>query len=83
MEKPQFIYTYRYMWRFSSDPDRINFKYVTDTVEGHDQFISALIALDGLKQCVREYISEIDCSLVSQIQSIYNKEVSTDETQGS
>lgn len=81
--KSIFIYTYRYMWRVSSNPDRINFKYVTDTVEGHDQFITQLRQLDGLEQCAREYISEIDCSLVSQIQSVYNKELSTDETQDS
>lgn len=63
------IYSFRYMW-FMVDGDKINFKIVTDTVEGLELFEKKLLALDGLSVCGKEYLCEYDCSQIANLVSL-------------
>lgn len=51
------LVTRRYLWKFKDD-DKVNIKYVTDILEGHDSFIESLRVLPKIEKATYEYISE-------------------------
>lgn len=70
------IFTYRYMWRVEGS-NQIQFKIVTDTANGLKQFEENLLKLPDLILAGKEYLHELDVSLISQVEQIYKKEVSS------
>lgn len=58
------IFTYRYMWTLKGDTSRVNFKIISDTLEGHNSFISSLFNsfADKLDKVSREYLHEYNVS---------------------
>lgn len=72
------IYCYRYMWLVEGS-DSVNFKIVTDTVEGLQQFEQALLKVDGLKSAGKEYLHEYDCSAIGKFEKIFDLEVDKNE----
>lgn len=51
------LVTRRYLWKIKDD-DKINIKYVTDLLEGHNSFIESLCVLPNIEKATYEYISE-------------------------
>lgn len=74
------IYTFRYMWRLK-DSNQINFKIITDTLEGLKQFEETLKNQEDIILAGKEYLHEIDVSRITQIITI--KGGQSDETQSS
>lgn len=73
--KPDFIlYNVRVMFKFK-DSDSVNFKIITDTVEGIEKFVKSISELDNLVSLSYEYLSEFNCNLLGQIVNVFNKEV--------
>lgn len=64
------IYSYRYMWRVSDNSEGICFKVVTDTLQGLEEFEKALLSLDNLTDCAKEYLHEYDCSKIGIVFSL-------------
>lgn len=75
------VHTYKYMFREKNTPDgNIGIKFITDTAKGHDDFIKQIARDENIIQCVREYVSSYDCSLVGIVQNLKNqKEDKKDE----
>lgn len=69
-QKKVVLYTYKYMWTLSGD-ERISFKVITDTEEGHKLFIDGVKSLPNLDKAAREYLSEIDVSKFSVCEEVY------------
>lgn len=67
------LYTYRYMWKIKSS-ESINFKIVTDTEDGLMLFEEALLKLDGIVSCAKEYLHEYDCSKLGVFEKIFELE---------
>lgn len=63
------IYTFRYMWRLK-DSDQINFKIITDTLEGLNQFEDVLKKQEDILLAGKEYLHEIDVARITQIITI-------------
>lgn len=63
------IYTFRYMWRLK-DSDQINFKIITDTLEGLNQFEDVLKKQEDILLAGKEYLHEIDVTRITQIITI-------------
>lgn len=61
MSVPVILYTYEYMWKVK-DSDSVNFKIISDVLEGHNQFIDMLKKLDNIECASRTYLSQIDVS---------------------
>lgn len=74
------IYTFRYMWRLK-DSNQINFKIITDTLEGLEHFEDTLKKHEDIILAGKEYLHEIDVSRITQIIAIKGGEL--DETQSS
>lgn len=72
------IYGYRYMWLMEGS-DSVNFKVVTDTVEGLQAFEQALLKLDGLKSAGKEYLHEYEVSSIGKFEKIFEKESEENE----
>lgn len=66
------VYTYRYMWQLKNSKG-VNFKIVTDTIEGLSLFEKNLLALSGIVRASKEYISEIDVSKMGLFENLLNK----------
>lgn len=65
-----FVYTYRYMWKVDSS-ENVNFKIVSDTQEGVDAFEKALLSVDGLVSCAKEYLHQYDVSRVGVFEKVF------------
>ncbi|UPW41622.1 hypothetical protein [Peromfec virus RodF8_38] len=68
------IYTLRYMWKIKGS-DSVNFKVITDTEEGLEQFEEALLQFPDLVSAGSEYIQEYDCARVGVFNKIFNEDV--------
>lgn len=69
------VHTYKYMFRDKHTPDgNIGVRFITDTVQGHDEFIAKIVRDDNIIQCVREYVCSYDCCLIGMVYNIKNKE---------
>lgn len=66
-----YVYSYRYMWQLKDSSD-VCFKIVTDTEKGLSEFEDHLLAVPGLERCCKEYISQVDCSLMGIFTSLLN-----------
>lgn len=64
------IYSYRYMWRLKGS-DSINFKIVTDTLEGLKKFEDVVVKIPDLLTFGKEYLNEYDVSLVGCFTTIF------------
>lgn len=64
------IFTYRFMWKLKGS-DLINFKVITDTSNGLASFEEALLKLQDLDSACKEYLSEIDVSLIGKVDTIF------------
>lgn len=62
MEEKMLLYTYRYMWTYYGDKDRVNVKIVTDTDRGHTAFERSIAADKKVEKFGREYVCEYDCA---------------------
>lgn len=67
------IYCYRYMWQIDGN-NRVNFKIVTDTVDGLNLFENNLKSLDGVKNIAKEYLHEYDCSKIGVFEPVLKLE---------
>lgn len=56
------VYCYRYVWTTKDVKDKVNFKIVSDTLDGLKLFEEKLLSLPDLDNVGREYICEYDCS---------------------
>lgn len=69
-----FIYSYRYMWRVDGS-DSVNFKIVTDTLEGLAFFEDSLkSSVDNLVAFGKEYLCQYNCSKIGLFDTIFKKE---------
>lgn len=69
MDDKILVFTYRYMWRVTGS-DNLNFKIVTDTIEGLKVFEANLLAVEGLEVCGKEYLHEYDCSKIGVFETL-------------
>lgn len=76
----QKVYSYRYMWMIEGS-DKINFKIVTDTVKGLEDFENSLKSLKGLTKAGKEYLHEYDINFIGKFIDLLYKEESNNETQ--
>lgn len=67
---PVIIFSYRYMWRFTGS-ENIQFKIVTDTIQGLEKFEDELFKLDNLESVGKEYLHEYDCSKIGLFEKIF------------
>lgn len=72
------LYTYRYMWK-NFNSDSINFKIVTDTLDGHSKFVTSVSAMDCVENLCREYLCEYDCSKLFDTEVLFDKKVVSKE----
>lgn len=72
------LFTFRYMWRVEGD-NHLQFKMVTDTASGLEQFEKSLLELPGLTLAGREYLNEFDVSRIAVLEKFYCKEDTTNE----
>lgn len=63
------VFTYRYMWRLV-DSENVNFKIVSDTVEGLKLFESNLLSDEAVVVCGKEYLHEYDCSKIGLFETL-------------
>lgn len=70
MEEKIFLYTYRYMWK-TKDSDRVQFQYVTDTLERLQSYEENILSISDLESAGKEYISQIDVSQVAFFNKIF------------
>lgn len=75
MEKTLIAYTYRY---FMETDQGISVKYLTGATSEHDAFIEKIKVDEGVKSSYREYVSQIDISLLMYTEEI-KKEVKENE----
>lgn len=67
------LYTIRVMFKFKNS-DTINFKIITDTIDGIQKFINSVANLDEVVSLSYEYLSEFNCGLLGQVQFLFNME---------
>lgn len=73
------IVTRRYYWQTKSDDKKVNFKIISDVLQAHDQFISAIKSEigDELDKFSYEYLHEYDVAkLGSFVNLLVNNDVS-------
>lgn len=63
------LITYSYFWQ-EIGSDKINLKIVTDTLEGHELFVSAIKDKYVLNRFGREYVHEFDVTLLSKFDNL-------------
>lgn len=73
-EKKPHLYTYCYYWKIDGS-NNINYKYITDTLEGIKQFEDNLLKLEGINvdEIVVSYICEYDCSQIGLCYNLNDK----------
>lgn len=54
----QIVYTYRYFWK--DKQDKLYVRFLTESLEGHKQFIETLNNDLNIKSCMREYVGEVN-----------------------
>lgn len=74
MQDLQHILTYRYMFHAKDMPDgKIGVKYVSETLQNHDEYVKRVLADDQIVSCVREYVGEYDCDLIGFTESVKDR----------
>lgn len=56
------VYNYRYIWK--TKDGNLNVKYVTNTLEGHGDFIKAIRNDSNIVSALREYQHEINFAFI-------------------
>lgn len=67
------LITLRYMWKIEGS-DKINFKMVCGPESEHEDFVNAVLALDGVCKFTSEYVNEIDLDKIDRVTIHLNKE---------
>lgn len=74
--KKVLVFSYRYIWKIKGSSN-LNFKIVTDTLEGLLDFEKKLLSLEDIESAGKEYLHEYDCSKIGVFTSL--KELVSDE----
>lgn len=61
------LYSYKIMWTLKDTLDKVNFKIVTDTLEGIKSTIDIVKGINGLDKCCLEYLNEYDVSKIGLV----------------
>ncbi|WGL31099.1 hypothetical protein [Dipodfec virus UOA04_Rod_718] len=78
MEEKIVLYCYRYVWKVKGQ-ETLNFRIVTDTEDGLQQFADQIIQEFGdLERLGREYVCEYDVSKLCLLEPLYNVEIEAD-----
>lgn len=72
MDEKVVVYTYRYMWKCEGS-DNVNFKIVSEPLEGIEEFEKALLNVEGIVRVSREYLHEYDVSKLGVFEKIFDK----------
>lgn len=60
------IYTLRYLFTLKGS-EQVNYKIVSDCLEGHRKLFEAMRADDSLVKCTYEYLNEYDCGKLFEV----------------
>lgn len=62
------LVTYRYLFKGKGvEGDNFGVKVVTDTPDAIDRFDASIYSNSDVDVCFREYVGEIDCSLIGAV----------------
>lgn len=64
------LFTYKIMWTLKDSSDKINFKIVTDTLEGINHYVKLVSEIDNFDRCLIEYLNEFDVSKIGLVQTL-------------
>lgn len=77
------VYVYRYLLKlrtaFGEENERLALKVVSETYEGHLCFVDSLIKDENVLAVGREYVCEMDCSLVGIFENVKSSSASVAE----
>lgn len=68
------LFTYRYLFKSKDNPDSVGVKYLTDTEEGLKRLDDCIRSDENIISCLREYIDQVDCSLIGFTEGIKKNE---------
>lgn len=77
----QILYTYRYFWK--DNQDKLFVRFLTESLEGHEQFIETMYNNSDVKSCMREYVSQVNIAYLGFTETVKQeiKEENKNETE--
>lgn len=73
------VYTYKYVWQ--EQDGKLCVKYITDTVEAHNQFMQTVKNESKVKAAYREYINEVNFAFLNFTENFKTEEKAGDENE--
>lgn len=64
------LFTYKIMWSLKDQLGKVNFKIVTDTLEGINDTLKIVANVEGFDKCCVEYLNEFDVSKIGLVQTL-------------
>lgn len=72
MKEKVCLYSYRYMWSVKDNEKSLNFRIVTDTPQGLENFEKALKSDDTIVKIGREYICTFEVEKIGKFEDVIN-----------
>lgn len=70
--------TYRYIWK-DKKTGNLCVKFITDTLKGHDDFMTAIRNDVNVESCCREYMHEINFAYLGFTESVKVEKIDEEE----